>query len=186
MNQPSLFAPVLDRFDVGQRRLVATAAVLMGSLLLLASSRMSLPIGPVPLTMQSLMAIALGLVLGSRLGAAAAMLYFLQCLAIPGFSAGAMPLTGGFVLGFVPAAFLAGWLFERGHGRSLGKALLASIPANLVIFAFGLPWLAIGLGLDFERAWAVGAAPFMVVEAVKIGLGVVMLRGLGLIAGRRA
>ncbi len=190
MNQPSLFVLVLDRLQIRRRAVAAGVAaglaVVTGSLLMFASSRMSMTIGPVPLTMQSIAAIFLGLTLGSRLGAAATFLYFLQCWAMPGFSAGPMPLTGGYVLGFVAAAYIAGLLFERGHGRSLGKALLASVPANLVIFAIGLPWLAIALNFDFSAAWTLGGAPFIVAEILKIAIGVLMLRGLGLIETRRA
>ena len=172
----------LRRQDIVSRWMTNAALVVLSSLILLAASRMSFDLGPVPVTMQSIAVILLSLVLGPRRAVAAATLYFVQCWAIPGFSARPMMLTGGYVLGFVAAAAVAGHLYQLGHGRSWFKALVASTLANLAIFAIGLPWLALSVGAD--RAWELGGRPFVVVELVKIVCGVLLLRAATLASDR--
>ena len=124
MNQATVFEALIGRAvstnDRAARLLWEAAIIISASLVIFASSRLSVPFYPVPLTMQSIAVILLALVLGPRLATGAAVLYFGQCLAIPGFSAGPMAMTGGYVLGFVAAAATAGYLYRRGHGRSLG------------------------------------------------------------------
>ncbi len=180
MNQSTIFDLTLGPTLASQekhRKLAANGAIAAtGSLLLFLASRMSVEIGPVPVTMQSLAVILMALVLGPKRAMAAASLYFIECWAIPGFSARPMILTGGYVLGFIAAAAVAGHLYRLGHGRTWAKALFASAAANLVIFAVGLPWLALSLGLT--HAWEFGGKPFVVAELVKIVAGVVLLRSL--------
>ena len=178
MNQATVFdvmaGPALRRRDTRSRWAANGALVVLSSFILLASSRMSIDLGPVPVTMQSIAVILLALVMGPRRSVAAATLYFVQCWAIPGFSVRPMMLTGGYVLGFVAAAAVAGHFYQLGHGRSWVKALVASTLANLSIFAIGLPWLALSVGVS--RAWEFGGRPFILVEVMKIICGVALLR----------
>lgn len=163
------------------RSTMKVMAVVLGSLLIFASSRLQVP-GPVPFTMQSLAVIFLGMALGSRLATLATMAYFLECWAFPGFSASAMPLTGGYVLGFIPAAWIAGRAFELGWGKRITTAFTAMVAANLVIFVFGVPWLAMSLGL--EQAFSIGFVPFILADLIKIALCLLGMRGMNSLARR--
>jgi biotin transport system substrate-specific component len=87
--------------------------------------------------------------------------------------------TGGYLLGFVAAAFTAGWLVERGANR-LWQRLLAGIAGILVIYLFGLPVLMLSTGLGFGPALNAGVAPFIVPDFAKA------LIAAGLTEGSRA
>ena len=186
MNQATVFDLTAGNILAGEKKTLRFAAdaiiVTAASLILFASSKMSVEVGPVPVTMQSIAVILMALVLGPQRATAAALLYFVECWAIPGFSARPMPLTGGYVLGFALAAAIAGQLYTLGHGRSLLKALAASTVANIAIFAVGLPWLALSVG--YAKAWEFGGQPFLVAELIKIAIGVVLLKSTTSLANR--
>lgn len=157
-----------------------------GSLAIAASAQIQVPIQPVPMTMQSLVVLLVGVAYGWRLGAATLLLYLAEGLCgmpvFAGFRAGPAALlgpTGGFLLGFVPAAALAGWLAARGWTQGLWRSALLFAAGHAALFASGIAWLSIPLGLD--RAIAVGLAPFLAGTAAKVALGVALLvamRGL--------
>jgi biotin transport system substrate-specific component len=81
--------------------------------------------------------------------------------------------TGGYLLGFLLAAWLVGRLAERGFDRRIPTALGLFLLGDLVIFALGVGWLASLIGL--EKAWAAGVLPFLPAEALKIALAVAVL-----------
>ncbi|MFT7618952.1 MAG: biotin transport system substrate-specific component [Planctomycetota bacterium] len=172
----------LSRHEKSGALALDVTVVTGASLLLFLSSRMSVEIGPVPVTMQSIAAIMLALVLGPKRAAAAALLYFVECWAIPGFSTRPMTMTGGYVLGFVAAASIAGHLYQLGHGRTWLKAFFASSVANLAIFVVGIPWLAMTIG--FSQAWEFGGKPFIAAELIKIACGVALLKSMSAVADR--
>lgn len=157
---------------------VYDVALVVGASLLMALSaglRVHLPFSPVPLTAQTLVVLLSGALLGSRRGAFAVLLYLLQgMLGLPVFAGGAAGVatlwgpTGGYLLGFVAAAALTGWLAERGWGYHFGTILLALGLGNLVIYAVGIPWLAVFVGGD--AAWALGGRPFIVGDVIKLAL----------------
>lgn len=154
-----------------------------GSLAIAASAQIQLPMQPVPMTMQSLVVLLVGVAYGPRLAAATVMLYLLQgFMGLPvfaGFRAGPAVLlgpTGGFLIGFVPAAALVGWIAARGWMRGPIRAAAAFLAGHAVLFAFGVGWLAMLLGLD--RAIAVGLLPFLPGTAVKVATGVALLAAL--------
>jgi biotin transport system substrate-specific component len=125
--------------DRSEKLAIAALTAVAGSILLAISAKISIPFYPVPLTMQTFMVIGLGLALGPRLGMAAVALYLAQGAAgLPVFAgtpekgiglAYMMGPTGGYLLGYLIAAFVAGHLAERGMDRSpvsaFGAALLA-------------------------------------------------------------
>ena len=76
--------------------------------------------------------------------------------------------TGGYLWGFVVAASLVGFLAERGWDRSLASAIGAMFLGEVVIFAFGVPWLAASVGLSGEEAVAAGFYPFIIGDAIKL------------------
>ncbi|MGZ8869399.1 MAG: biotin transporter BioY [Thermoanaerobaculia bacterium] len=156
--------------------------VLAGSALIAIAAQISthVPFTPVPLTLQPLAVLLVGVVLGANRGAAAAALYLLEgACGLPVFTlgrGGAMWLVGptaGYLLAYPFAAFVAGWLSERGWGSSIFRALSGMFIALAVVYAGGWSWLA--AMTDARTAFATGVAPFIVADIVKIALGAAML-----------
>ena len=152
---------------------------LLGSGVLAASAQVVLPAWPVPATLQSLAVLLLGALGGPRLGAAAVALYLLEgALGLPVFAGGnAGPAalagpTGGYLLGFPPAAWLAGQA-GRGPLWRQGGVLLA---AHLLLFVPGVAWLTGFVG--WERAFAAGFAVFLPATLVKTALALAVLRAV--------
>lgn len=156
-----------------RKRLVRNAALAFGGALLLAlSAKVQVPFPPVPMTLQTLAVLVLGAAFGARLAAATVALYLAEgLLGLPVFAgAAAGPLymagpTGGFLVGFLVAAALVGFLAERGWDRSALRLVVAMTLGHAVIFAFGFAWLAILIGP--AKAFAVGVAPFALATVVK-------------------
>jgi biotin transport system substrate-specific component len=156
--------------------------VLAGSALIAIAAQIAItvPFSPVPLTMQPLAVLLVGVVLGAKRGAAAAVLYLLEgASGLPVFSqgrGGAMWLAGptaGYLLSYPFAAFIAGWFSERGWGSSTGRAISGMLAALAVIYIGGFSWLAVLT--NAQVAYATGVAPFIVADIVKIALGAAML-----------
>lgn len=158
-----------------------------GSLLLTVSAKVSVPFYPVPMTMQTLAVLVLGFTLGPRLGAAAVLMYLAQGAAgLPVFTgtpekgiglAYMAGPTGGFLLGFVASAWLAGWFAVRGWMTSLVPALVASVVAQAVVFVPGLIWLGLVLG-SAEKALVFGLYPFILGGLFKSALAAAIALGL--------
>lgn len=155
-----------------------------GSLLLTMSAKINVPFYPVPMTMQTFAVIVIGASFGWRLGAATVLFYLAQGAAgFPVFAgtpekgiglAYIAGPTGGYLLGFVAGAIVAGWLAERGWDRSFLTLLLAMFFAHAAIFAFGTVWLGTMIGI--EKAWIVGVVPFYLATAFKTLLAAACLR----------
>ncbi len=143
-----------------------------------------LPFTPVPITLQVLMVILCGLLLGSKRGALSQLEYLAAGLmGLPVFAGGkAGPAvllgpTGGYLLSFPLAAFVAGWVEERlelGHKTS---AFLASLAAITVIYLGGTAWLVVWLGGSLTRAWTLGVRPFILVDLIKALLAASVVSG---------
>ncbi len=166
-------------------RLARVLAILGASLLtgLAAQWEVRLPWSPVPLTGQTLAVVAVGAALGSRAGALAMLAYLAEgAMGLPVFAGGASgPAvlagpTAGYLFGFVPAAFLAGWLAERGWDRSLWRATIALLIGSLPIFALGLAWLA--RFVPAQALLAQGLTPFIAGDIIKSFVGAGVLSGL--------
>jgi biotin transport system substrate-specific component len=131
------------------------------------------PVSPVPVTLQTMFVLLAGLILGPRGGAAAMLLYLAAgCLGLPVFAGGKAGLavllgpTGGFLLGFAPAAMLAG-LARRLGVRSLPPLLLYCAAATSITLVAGTAQLMLLLDISLSRAIAVGVAPFLPGGALK-------------------
>ncbi len=174
--------------------LLYDAALVLGASLVIALSAqvaIQLPFSPVPITGQTMAVLLVGALLGSRRGALAVLAYIAEGLAgLPVFAGGAAGLTrlfgptGGYLVGFVAAAFLVGWLAERGWDRRFGTTLAAMTLGNLVIYGVGAVWLAVFVG-GVSRAWSLGVVPFLPGDAIKIVLAAVLLPGGWKLLGMR-
>jgi biotin transport system substrate-specific component len=146
--------------------------VVLFTLITAAAARLTIPMDPVPFTLQPLAVLLAGLVLGARDGALSQLLYVaLIAAGLPldanrlGQAALVGP-TGGYLLGFIAAAFTAGWLVEHSANR-LWQRLLAGVVGILIIYAFGVPVLMLVRRLDLGTALAGGALPFLVPDLAK-------------------
>ena len=144
-----------------------------GTLLVAAAAHVTVIQLPVPITLQTLAVLAIGAAYGSRLGAATLALYAAEgAMGLPVFAPtpdgypGIAGPTGGYILGFILAAALLGWLVERGWGRSVPKMVAATLLAAAVVYVPGLLWLqgfVGGLGSAVEY----GLKPFWLWDGVK-------------------
>lgn len=150
------------------------AGIAIFTLLTVISSKISLETGnpEVPFTMQVLVVLLSGMVLGARDGSASQLAYIgliALNLSVDTRGLGAASLfgpTGGFLLGFVVAAFVAGWLTERA-GKRLVQRWLAGIAGVAVIYLFGWSHLLLYTGMDATLAYQVGVQPFVALDLFK-------------------
>lgn len=174
--QPTLLDAVL-----GGKRSVLQSALLAvaGTVLLWASAKVQMPFYPVPMTMQTFVVLFLGFALGARLGAATVLLYLAEgALGLPVFAgtpekglglAYMAGPTGGFLAGFVVAAYVTGWFAERGFDRRLVTVMIATLAGFIAIYGLGLSWLGALIGWD-KPVLEFGLYPFLPAEALKMAL----------------
>ncbi|MEM9603015.1 MAG: biotin transporter BioY [Pseudomonadota bacterium] len=186
---PTQVHPTLARalWPSDNARLRNGVLAVLGSLALWVSAKISIPFWPVPLTMQTLVVLALGMAFGAKLGTATVLLYLAQGAAgLPVFSgtpekgigiAYMVGPTGGYLLGFVLAAGVVGFLAERGWDRTLLTAAAAMLIGNVIIYAPGLAWLGAVVGWD-KPVLAWGLTPFLAGDAIKLVIAAVALPGL--------
>jgi biotin transport system substrate-specific component len=157
--------------------------VIAFSLINAAAAQVSIPLPftPVPITGQTFAVLLTGALLGSRLGAWSLLLYLAEGAAgLPVFALGHSGLvtllgpTGGYLIAFPAAAFAAGWLAERGWDRRVLTTALAMVMGNVIIYAGGVSWLARFVG-GLAQAMALGMAPFLIGDAIKLVLAAVLL-----------
>jgi biotin transport system substrate-specific component len=163
------------------------ALALIGTLVLTLSAKVQVPFWPVPATLQSLCIVMIGATFGARLGLATVMLYLVEGAAgLPVFAgtpergiglAYMVGPTGGYLLGFLVAAYVVGRLVESGFARSLPTIALSVLAAHAAIHGFGLLWL--GSAIGFEKAIAVGYLPFVPADLVKMALSTALMWGVG-------
>jgi len=146
-----------------------------------AQVRIPVPGTPVPMTLQSLAVLVVGLTLARRYSGTATVLYLLCGAAgLPVFaahSAGLVGVTGGYLLGFVPAVLVAGWWKDRGS-TSFGRLLAAGAFAYLVLFACGVAWQVMVWGESLEAGFVIGFLPFAAKAAVQVALVAVLVARL--------
>ena len=168
-----------------RKRAVTIALVVSFALLTAAAAqfRISLPFTPVPITGQTFAVLLAGGVLGSRAGAASQALYWLGGLVFPFYAGGgtgwavATGSTGGYLAGFIVAAWVVGTLAERGQDRTVASAIPAFLTCTVVIYLLGVPWLAHELGVSWQRAFELGAVPFVIGDLVKAAMAGLLLPG---------
>jgi biotin transport system substrate-specific component len=151
---------------------VRIALVVCGSLFMALSARLSVPVGPVPITGQTLAIPLLVALLGRNLATAALITYLAEGAAgLPVFAPGAlMSATGGYLLAFPAAAFAIGLLFERGFGRNYPARFVAILAGTALVFAGGVAWLVAVFHLSPQQAVASGVLPFMFGDFLKCAI----------------
>ena len=161
--------------------------VVAGAALTAVLAQVIVPLQPVPITGQTLAVLLVGATLGWARGAAALGLYLVLGLVglpvyaplddgshLTGLLAVAAP-SFGYVIGFIPAAAIVGWLSERSWDRNVLKALATFIGGSVVVFAFGLPWLAVVLDATFMQTLEWGLFPFIIGGLIKAAIAAGLL-----------
>ena len=161
---------------------LAKSAILVvgGALITALGSQIEIPLLPVPITGQTFGVLLVGALLGSRRGPASMLVYVgMGALGLPVFAGGASGLarlagpTAGYLVGFVVAAGIVGLLSQRGWDRRIVSTAAALAIGTLVIYAFGVAWLAHFVG--WGRVLATGVFPFLVGDALKLCLAALAL-----------
>lgn len=149
---------------------------------LCAQIAIPLPFTAVPLTFQTLGVLLTGAALGSRKGGIALLLYLSYgALGAPVFAAGTggmIKLTGftaGYLWAFPIAAYITGWLCEKGYDRSFKTSIISMIPGSLIIYLFGVLWLAFLTQQNIQTAINQGMTPFITGDITKILLAGTLL-----------
>jgi biotin transport system substrate-specific component len=163
---------------VPSRAARAALGVALFAVLTALGARLAVPLPgtPVPFTFQVFFVLLAGALLGPGLGAASQLVYLAAGAAgLPVFAAGGGLIylfgpTGGYLLALPLAAFVAGWL----AGPSVHRTLLALLLGLLAIYAGGVSWLAVWG--SFDMAVALGLRPFVLVDLVKVGLALLVVR----------
>jgi biotin transport system substrate-specific component len=181
-----------DRADGFSAVARAVILVALGTALLALSAKINLPLPYVPMTLQTLVVLMVGAAYGWRLGSATVIAYLAEgAIGLPVFAGpvgGLAPLLGptaGYLAGFVAAAFITGWLSERGWDRSVPRLFVAMGFGHIVILAAGFAWLAFGMKFGVEKAWLVGIVPFVAASVIKNALGAAIVPAIRQMLDRR-
>ncbi len=157
--------------------------VLAGSWLVALFAQIEIPMQPVPITGQTFAVLLVGAMLGSKRGAAAMIAYIAQGgLGLPFFAGGASGIgiltgaTAGYLVGFVGAAYVVGWLAERGLERSVRTSILPFLVGTVIIYVFGVTWLSIVLG-SLSKAVQFGLLPFLAGDLIKLIAAAIAMPG---------
>ena len=148
---------------------------IIGSLLLTISSKVQIPLTPVPVTLQTLVLLVMSMFLGWRGAVGATSLYLLQgAFGLPVFAHGGGIIilfgpTGGYLFGFLIASIVVGFLAERGWDKSVVLTFISMTFGTLIIYLFGLIWLS--YLKDLNTALIFGLLPFITPDILKICLG---------------
>ncbi len=155
-----------------------------GSIALWISAKIQVPFYPVPMTMQTFAVLVVGMAFGWRLGAATVILYLAEgAMGLPVFAgtpekgiglAYMVGPTGGYLLGFVVAAAIVGWLAQKNWDRNVLTTLVAMIFGTSIIFLFGVAWLGAVIGWE-KPILQFGLYPFIPGAVFKIVLAAAML-----------
>jgi len=159
---------------------------------LCAQFEIPVPGSPVPVSGQTFAIILGAAALGAHRGTLAMALYvLLGAVGLPFYSGGdggvqhLWGATGGYIFGFIVAAWVVGKLAERGQDRTFLRAAPAFAAGQLVIFGLGVPWLAVSADLSASEAIAAGFTPFIVGGIVKAALAGALLPSAWRLVGRR-
>ena len=193
----TLLTTVSSRTDMSGA--IRAAAVVFVAVLTAVAAQVSIPLPftPVPFTLQPMVVLVGGAALGARLGMASQVLYLMAGIAgLPVFAASAvlpqgflrlLGPTGGFLMAYPIAAFVAGWLGERGFDRRYLTSVLAMAAGLTFVFAFGIVWFAFfafPAPVGLSKALHLALYPFIGVDILKILLAATVLPTVWTFTGR--
>ena len=171
-----VLADLLPRTLIADTLLVVGAAALVG---VLAQISIHLSFTPVPITGQTLGVLLAGSALGWRRAGLSMALYVLAGLAgVPWFASHASGYAGatfGYLLGFIAAGMLLGWLASRGSDRTIVRSALAMLAGEVLLYLIAVPWLAVDLHVSLAKAFTLGMWPFVAGDLIKAGIAGVAL-----------
>ncbi len=152
--------------------LFSIITVFLGSLLLIASAKIKVPLYPVPMTLQPLAVLMIAMLFGGKLATLTVGLYiFKGIIGLPVFAFGGglmylMGPTGGFILGFFVSALIVGHLADRGWGKKFSLSIISMLIGMLLIYTLGIFQLALLKGFNF--ALLKGFYPFLLGDFYKL------------------
>jgi biotin transport system substrate-specific component len=168
-------------------KLRATLYISLFTALIIVGSYIRIPVGPVPIALASFFVLLSGLLLGwKRAAASVAMYLFLGAIGFPVFTGGGGPAqfigpTGGYLMGYPPAAIITGVISSGNSNLKLKctiRDVLALTAGTAVIYAAGVPWLKHVLSLTWPHAAAIGILPFLLGDGIKIAAAITVRRAL--------
>ena len=152
--------------------------------LIAAGAYLTIPIGPVPIVLQNLFVFLAGLLLGPQWGLASVGVYLLAgALGLPVFAGGVGGIgrfvgpTGGYLVGFIPAVYVIGWITEKLETRVVFD-VAAMILGSMIIYFFGIAWLKALTGMTLAKTLIVGMVPFIPGDILKIAAAVPIAKAL--------
>ncbi len=194
----TFLATIVSGVEMGAAIRVASVTLLAALTAAAAQVSIPLPFTPVPFTLQPMVVLLGGAVLGSRLGMSAQVLYLLAGIAgLPVFAAspmlpqGALRLlgpTGGYLISYPSAAFAAGWLAERGFDRRYLTSVIAMACGLALVFACGVTWLAFfarPVAVGFDAALRTGLYPFIPADIFKVFVAAAVMPAVWRLLGKR-
>jgi biotin transport system substrate-specific component len=185
-------APTLRLAVLPRAGLLADAALIAGGAGLMAASAQfafKLPFTPVPITGQTFSVLLVGAALGTVRGGASALLYVLAGLMLPVYASGGegwdviTSASGGYLVSYPFVSALTGRLAEQRWDRRFSSAVGAMLTGNVVIYLFGLPWLAVVLNTNLEKTLELGLYPFVPGDTFKLYLAAAALPGAWKLVG---
>ena len=185
-------APTLRLAVLPRAGLLADAALIAGGAGLMAASAQfafKLPFTPVPITGQTFSVLLVGAALGTVRGGVSALLYVLAGLMLPVYASGGegwdviTSASGGYLVSYPFVSALTGRLAEQQWDRRFSSAVGAMLTGNVVIYLFGLPWLAVVLNTNLEKTLELGLYPFVPGDTFKLYLAALALPGAWKLVG---
>lgn len=185
LDSATLLEVVATRADYSTA--IRVVAVLFVTVLTIVAAQVSIPLPftPVPFTLQPMIVLLGGAALGARLGMTSQILYIAIGLAgLPVFAASPilpqgfgrlLGPTGGYLMSYPLAAYVAGYLAQRGLGRHYATSVIAMIAGLAIIFACGVAWLAFGAHVGLAGAIRTGLIPFIPADIIKVLLAATVL-----------
>ena len=184
----------LSQIYSGSDKLLQQAGLVLGGTLLIAlAAQVSVPMWPVPITLQTLAILIVGLSFGARLGVATLVAYLAQgAMGLPVFAGGGSALalmgpTAGFLFGFVLMVWIVGQAADRGMTRGIFGAALTCIVASAALYLPGVAWpMAVAGAFGIEGSWVGSTAasiwtywvsPFLLGDAIKSVLAALIVTG---------
>lgn len=156
--------------------------VVVFSLFIAAAAQFAIHIGPIPITGQTFAVLLTGALLGSRLGAAAVIVYLIEgAVGLPFFAGGAAGLarffgpTGGYLVAFPAAAFITGSFAEHGWDKKYPTAVAAMFIGSLIIFLGGFAWYAVLTNTPPVAAFQIAVLPYLPGDVIKVALAAAVL-----------